>query len=222
VKITLTFDNGPDRDITPRVLDMLTDHDVSATFFLVGKQLETEDGLALLRRTAMEHGIGNHSFSHSVPLGMQHDAEAIEEIAATAALLGEHARHRLFRPFGRRGVIGPHLMNGAAWDYLAAHRYNCILWNCLAREWDRPDDWAEPTLADCALRPWSVVVVHDILPEVPGQLELFLRGLIDQNCEFSRDFPDDCVAMRDGVATSAARALMGAGHAPTDAAGDQL
>jgi len=39
MKISLTFDNGPDLDVTPGVLDTLAEHGLKATFFLLGKNL---------------------------------------------------------------------------------------------------------------------------------------------------------------------------------------
>jgi peptidoglycan/xylan/chitin deacetylase (PgdA/CDA1 family) len=217
VRVSLTFDNGPNAEVTPRVLDILAERQLRATFFLVGQNLGDATGQGLLRRIAKDgHRIGNHSFSHTTPLGMLDGAEAIAEISNTAKALGEAGNERLFRPFGRRGTIGHHLLNRPAWDYLAERRYSCILWNCLAREWDWPDEWAAPTIADCETRDWSVVVIHDIMPEAPRELERLLDGLQARNCTFGQDFPDDCVAMRDGVATALASQVvpMGASGEP--------
>ncbi len=100
------------------------------------------------------------------------------------------------------------MMNAVAWTHLIENGYSCILWNCLAREWERPDDWAVPTLADCNTREWSVVVVHDILPEAPAQLERLLQGLLERDCKFSQEFPNDCIALRRGVPASAARLIV--------------
>lgn len=41
-RITLTFDNGPDPDVTPHVLDTLSRHDVRSTFFVVGELLREQ------------------------------------------------------------------------------------------------------------------------------------------------------------------------------------
>ena len=61
--IALTFDDGPDGKYTPKVLDILKDNEVTATFFLVGAQVGKCPEVA--KRIVDEgHTIGNHSWSH--------------------------------------------------------------------------------------------------------------------------------------------------------------
>lgn len=61
--VALTFDDGPNPDATPRILDVLRESQVSATFFLLGKHVERWPQLA--RRIADEgHAIGNHGYHH--------------------------------------------------------------------------------------------------------------------------------------------------------------
>lgn len=62
--VSLTFDDGPDPEITPRLLDMLSEYQARATFFVIGRQLEKS--LALGKRMLEEgHELGNHSWQHS-------------------------------------------------------------------------------------------------------------------------------------------------------------
>lgn len=61
--IALTFDDGPDSKYTPKVLDVLKQHDVKATFFLIGSKVKKHPDIA--KRIVHEgHAIGNHSYSH--------------------------------------------------------------------------------------------------------------------------------------------------------------
>ncbi|MCL2434408.1 MAG: polysaccharide deacetylase family protein [Clostridia bacterium] len=62
----LTFDDGPEIEITPRVLDVLKAYNVPGTFFIVGNRLtESEAGRGLVRRMDAEgHAIGFHSHTH--------------------------------------------------------------------------------------------------------------------------------------------------------------
>ena len=61
--IALTFDDGPNPEYTPKLLDILKEHDVKATFFVVGKNAQRYPDI--LRRIHSEgHVIGCHSFSH--------------------------------------------------------------------------------------------------------------------------------------------------------------
>jgi len=63
-QVCLTFDDGPHPLITPRILDLLDQYGVKATFFLVGKQVELYPELAA-ETVRRGHEIGSHSYSHS-------------------------------------------------------------------------------------------------------------------------------------------------------------
>jgi peptidoglycan-N-acetylglucosamine deacetylase len=202
MRVSLTFDNGPDAQATPGVLDTLADYGVRATFFLLGKNLESTQQRALAERAfAAGHHLGNHSYSHSTPFGeLQYPQEAIDEVCRTDALLGDMVgAERLFRPFGR-GVVGPHLLNRAAWELLVEMRFTCVLWNCLVREHIIGESWVETALALCERQEWSVVVLHDIsLTPAMQQLATFLTQLRERNAQFTQEFPDDCTPLRAGV-----------------------
>ncbi|HEX7094571.1 MAG TPA: polysaccharide deacetylase family protein, partial [Acidimicrobiales bacterium] len=62
-RVVLTFDDGPDPRWTPKVLDVLLEHDVTATFFVVGEKVV--DHPSIVRRMWREgHEIANHTFTH--------------------------------------------------------------------------------------------------------------------------------------------------------------
>ena len=63
--VYLTFDDGPSC-VTEKILDVLIDKEVKATFFVIGKNLKEEKGRTVLKRIVDEgHGIGIHSYSHN-------------------------------------------------------------------------------------------------------------------------------------------------------------
>jgi cellulose synthase/poly-beta-1,6-N-acetylglucosamine synthase-like glycosyltransferase/peptidoglycan/xylan/chitin deacetylase (PgdA/CDA1 family)/spore germination protein YaaH len=62
-RVAITFDDGPDPEWTPKILDVLKDHGVKATFFLIGAEAEKYAGLTK-RIYAEGHEIGNHTFTH--------------------------------------------------------------------------------------------------------------------------------------------------------------
>ena len=85
--VALTFDDGPRRDTTARLLDGLRERGASATFFLVGQQIAGNEDL--LRRMRDEgHQVGNHSWSHA-DLKSESDGGFQQEIGRTDALLRE-------------------------------------------------------------------------------------------------------------------------------------
>ena len=61
--MVLTFDDGPDPEYTPKILDILSKYKVPATFFVLG--IQAEQNIPLVKRIYREgHEIGNHTFTH--------------------------------------------------------------------------------------------------------------------------------------------------------------
>lgn len=211
LRVTLTFDNGPVAPVTARVLDILRERTVSATFFVVGEQLQRPGALEVARRAASEgHWIGNHTLSHSVPLGeLRSAAKVVREIDEAQALIGGLSHpDRLFRPFGGGGVIDGRLLGAAAAAHLQAGGYTCVLWNCVPHDWDDPANWVENCLREVVTRPWSLVVVHDLPTGAMDRLPDLLDGLAVLGVELVQDFPEDCVPLRRGQPTAALRQLL--------------
>jgi peptidoglycan-N-acetylglucosamine deacetylase len=200
--VTLSFDNGPDPRSTPGVLEVLARRGVRAAFFVLGRRLEDTQAHAIAERAADEgHLIGNHSYTHEVPLGEDPREDAVaREIVATDLMLGRLAGEcKLFRPFGRGGKIGRHLLSAAAAEYLIANRYSCILWNSVPEDWIRPDEWAARALTDCAARERTLVVLHDIVPAAMRHLDGFIAAALDAGHTFAQEFPADCVPIDRGT-----------------------
>lgn len=80
-KAALTFDDGPNPDYTPMLLDELKKRGVPATFFVLGAEVEQYPGL--VRRASEEgHLIGVHSYKH-VNLRQLSDMQAVEQVNRT-------------------------------------------------------------------------------------------------------------------------------------------
>jgi peptidoglycan/xylan/chitin deacetylase (PgdA/CDA1 family) len=212
-RVTLTFDNGPVADVTHRVLDALAERQVRATFFVVGERLRRPGSReAAARAVAEGHWVGNHTLTHSVPLGLIDDPEAVaDEVDTTEALLDGLAHpDRLFRPFGSGGTIDGRLIGSAAARHLEAGRYTCVLWNSVPRDWEDPVGWVDTCLADVAARDWTVVAVHDLPTGAMDRLPDLLDRLDEMGADVVQEFPDECVPLRRGVPAAAWPALVAA------------
>ena len=198
-RVTLTFDNGPEPQVTPAVLDCLARHHAKATFFVMGRKAITSEGSALVRRASAEgHWIGNHTFSHSTPLGRLDGAAALHEFErAEQALAWLQQPQKLFRPPGS-GVLGKHLLHPAIVEKLKAGAYTCVLWNSVPGDWRDPDGWLERAVSDCQSRAWTLLVLHDIPTGAMAHLEQFLARLHTTGVELTQEFPPDCVPIVDG------------------------
>lgn len=200
--VHLSFDNGPDPEVTPRVLDVLDDHGARATFFLVGKNLETSEGAATAQRIRERgHRLGSHSYTHGTPLGDDLGEEAVaRELEQTQLLLDRFwSGPRWFRPFGGGGEIGPHLLSPEAVSWLERRRVTCVLWNSVPGDWKDPEGWVGRALDDAERQAETLVVLHDILPGAMARLDRFLGELTARGHRFTDDFPASCLPIIDGV-----------------------
>ncbi len=199
-RVTLTFDNGPTAEVTPQVLDCLARHDVKTTFFVIGQRAESAEGASLVRRAHVEgHWIGNHTYTHSTPLGELDRAAAIHELERTEEVLAPLRRsNRLFRPYGRAGQLGRHLLHPAVLERLQTGKYTCVLWNCIVGDWHDPEGWLDAAKAQCRSEPWSLVVLHDLPTGAMAHLDAFLHFLREEGVELRQDFPANCVPVLDG------------------------
>jgi peptidoglycan/xylan/chitin deacetylase (PgdA/CDA1 family) len=201
--VTLSFDNGPEPDVTPEVLAVLRRRRLSATFFVLGHKLAAHRDLAV-RAHAEGHWIGNHTWSHSGPLGEAPGGAitAEAEIARTQELIGDLSHpDRLFRPQGGGGALGPHLLSPAALDLLKRGGFTCVLWNAVPGDFRDPEGWVERALELCRGPGPVTLVLHDLPNGAMRHLDRFLGRLAEQGAHFTQDFPPCCVPLRRGAAT---------------------
>jgi peptidoglycan/xylan/chitin deacetylase (PgdA/CDA1 family) len=123
--IALTFDDGPNPISTPKVLSILKNEKVKATFFVVGKNAEKYP--ELLRTICKEgHGIGNHSYRHSWLFPFQSRTKILNEVDHVQKTinksLGNNKSAKIFRP--PHGWKTPWMLS-----QLNAFGYHTIMWN---------------------------------------------------------------------------------------------
>lgn len=160
--IYLTFDDGPTDSTTPKILDILKENDVKATFFVIGRQIGTRQ--EILRRTLAEgHTVGVHSYSHeyakiySSPNALLADIQKCRSaiLAAAPAWTGD-----LYRFPGGEGGLPQEL--GKA---VRAAGYRVYGWNASVEDAVSPGADAE-TLFENALRTAGerdriILLLHD-------------------------------------------------------------
>jgi peptidoglycan/xylan/chitin deacetylase (PgdA/CDA1 family) len=200
LEVCLTFDNGPEPEATPLVLAALARRGLRATFFPIAQKLRDPARRALAERALAEgHCIGNHTLTHGAPLGLRGGAEAVAEITEAEALLGTLNAQLLFRPNGGGGALGPHLLNASALGHLRAGGYTVVLWNAVPGDFRDPEGWPATALAQCRAAQGPVLLVlHDLPNGAMRHLEAFLDRLEGEGARFTPEFPEACLALRDG------------------------
>ena len=106
-EVALTFDDGPDARITPRVLDLLDEHGMRASFFVIADKAQAQPELVreILRRG---HQIENHSLHHQATFSLHGYGRLAREIDAAQAILSQLTERapRFFRaPAGFRSPL---------------------------------------------------------------------------------------------------------------------
>lgn len=155
-QVSLTFDDGPDPDITPALLDMLAEHHARATFFVIGRQLEKS--LAIGERMLKEgHELGNHSWQHSRLQNFYSAAGHGEQIDRCSQLIKSltHAeREPLYRP--PVGLKSPAMAR-------AAHQRNltAVAWSIHSRDTIMRDANTIARNVLRSIRPGDIVLLHD-------------------------------------------------------------
>jgi peptidoglycan/xylan/chitin deacetylase (PgdA/CDA1 family) len=177
--VCLTFDDGPDPEATPRVLDVLAHAGVPATFFVIGREAERHPDL--VRRMAAEgHAVGSHSYSHPAREDLtsrELTDEAARGAGVVAGILGKPPP--LYRP--PRGKVTA----ADLWRLWRAG-LTTVLWNADPKDFSRPTadevrDWfrARP------LRGGDLVLLHDTCPHAPAVLPELIAGARDRGLAFT-------------------------------------
>lgn len=106
--IAITFDDGPNREFTPRILSLLKKYNAKATFFCIGKHIGTNP--ELFRKLIAEgHTVGNHTYSHSNNFGFFSSEKVVSELRKTNSITKEISglELKLYRP--AFGVTNPNV-----------------------------------------------------------------------------------------------------------------
>jgi peptidoglycan-N-acetylglucosamine deacetylase len=102
--VAITIDDGPDPEVTGRVLEVLDAHGARATFFCIGERVERHPAIARAI-VAAHHEIGNHSYRHLMSFSLMGPRAVACEVARAQAVIGEATGEvaRFFRaPAGLR------------------------------------------------------------------------------------------------------------------------
>lgn len=105
-RVALTFDDGPDPEVTPRVLDLLGAHGARATFFCIGERAERHPEL-VAEIAARGHRVENHSYRHAKTFAFYGPRSQAAEVDRAQEVLEAAAGRRpcFFRaPAGFRNV----------------------------------------------------------------------------------------------------------------------
>jgi peptidoglycan/xylan/chitin deacetylase (PgdA/CDA1 family) len=193
-KLAITFDDGPNPAITPKLLDLLDRHNAKATFFLIGRFVR--ECPALVKETAAHgHVIGNHTDTHPnlfMLAPTQIRAELTRCHDAISSTLD--APPKWFRPpFGMRNP----------WVIPEAQKlgYRTAMWTLIPGDWrEKPADWLIRRMQSIAARARRHSNGKKQIPRANPALPSKLRagGMTSGSPESKAEGTGDVVCLHDG------------------------
>ena len=176
--VAITFDDGPHPENTPRLLDMLKERRIKATFYVVGNMVKYSPQL-IRRMIAEGHEIGNHTVTHGNLARMSDDALRKELQAAHDQIIAETGvTPRTMRPPG--GAI----KKSQKELMLREFGYPTILWSVDPEDWKRPGPAVVTSRLVNGASPGGILLVHDLHKPTVDAMPSTLDQLLAQGYEF--------------------------------------
>jgi len=155
-EIALTFDDGPHPRDTPGVLAVLAKHNIQATFFLIGENIQHNQSLV---RQIHEggHQIGIHCYRHvpfsiEKPEALQNQLERTKTLISQACGISTREIRDVRPPYG--------LFTANTKSLLVEWGYRFVMWNCIPPHFLQPWSWTVQQVLEASI-PGSVIVLHD-------------------------------------------------------------
>jgi peptidoglycan/xylan/chitin deacetylase (PgdA/CDA1 family) len=181
--IYLTFDDGPHPVFTPCILKILRSSNIKATFFVIGRKLDSESHAEVVTAAASDgHTIGNHTFSHP-NLTTCSEGRIRNEIEITGFRLRSLGIHcRLLRPpYGST--------NRRVAQVVQQLGYELTLWDNDPRDWksgyQSESQWVTNAISAVDQRNARIIVCHDIHQRTVEHLESLIKELFTRGFDFS-------------------------------------
>lgn len=183
--VALTFDDGPDPQTTPLLLELLKKHNAPATFFVTGRKAKRYPNL-IRQILDQGHTIGNHTFDHDNFLMLKSSKILMREIkAAQEALEALGIRPLVFRP--PVGITNPRLLP-------VLGQLDLFTVNFSRRPYDHGNRRVRRLGAKILSRvkPDDIILLHDVTPPKAAlleawlqEIELLLTGLRNQGLDIA-------------------------------------
>lgn len=195
--VALTFDDGPQPGETEHVLDVLAQHGISATFFMIGEKAERYPDLVARVRAAGHQVVANHSWSHP-NFHELNLAQQTDEIVRGGSLLESTNAPKLFRyPYGNATCAGNALVRQRGYKIVGWHIDSCDWAYEKSGAVDAKEaltcgvlpqyrsDYVGHIVAAARARKGGIILMHEIHSRTVHQLENVIDQLLAAGFVFS-------------------------------------
>lgn len=172
--VALTFDDGPSAETTPRLLDILKEKSVPATFFMLGNRAAGNPDL-VKRAKAEGHEVASHTMSHQNLVLLPADAvqsDLTEAKSTMASIVG--AEPSLIRPpYGNYNDVVASLVGTPM-----------IIWSVDTLDWRNKDPAVIIATAMSEVHDGAIILMHDIYPTSVDAIPTLIDNLRNAGYEF--------------------------------------
>lgn len=167
-RVSISFDDGPNPDYSTKVLALLKQYDAKATFFCIGKRMETYPEI-VKQILAEGHSIGNHTYSHSNSFGFFSTKKVKAELERTNKIFETITgrKLRLYRP--AFGVTNPNIKKA-----LQHLQLQSIGWSKRSLDTTHLSQDVIYKRITKGLKPGDVILLHDTSQKTVDTLEQLL------------------------------------------------
>ena len=153
--LALTFDDGPDEDFTPQILDILKKYNVKATFYVIGEKVQYNKKI-IKREFEEGHEIGNHTYTH-INVSKNGYNRINKEIGDTQSVIKSvtGVYPKTFRPPYR--AISKDMC-----EIIKQKNMSIVLWSYVdARDWQSPGVSSIVKSIESGIQNGCIILLHD-------------------------------------------------------------
>lgn len=169
--VALTFDDGPRKNITNSILDILEEYDARATFFLVGQNINSSTSDDVLRMSEMDCEIGNHTYRHSslTKLSKANAVKSLDRTSQKVADITGEPTTLLRPPYGyyRKGNV-------------IDDSYAVIEWSVDPQDWRRTKSSTIVRIVKANVQDGDIILLHDTRNITVNAVEVLVPWLIEE------------------------------------------
>ena len=176
--IAMTFDDGPHPQNTPRLLDMLRERNIKATFYVIGRSVDMYPHI-VRRMVAEGHEVGNHTWTHRNLTGLSNASIRTEMDRTRDVIISACG----VKPRTMRPPYGALRESQRSWIF-KEYGYPTIMWNVDPRDWTRPGvSVVTSRILDKTMN-GSIVLAHDLHKPTVDAMPATLDGLLKRGFQF--------------------------------------
>lgn len=174
----MTFDDGPHPVLTPKLLDLLKERNIKATFYVVGTNAKAYPDI--LRRIIAEgHEIGNHTWSH-VSLTKSTPGTVASQLNQTSQAIFDAVGEKPTTMRPPYGAINPRLVDRIHSEF----GMKVILWTVDPLDWRRPGPSVVAQRIIQGVHPGAIILSHDIHPGTIAAMPQVFDTLLKEGYTF--------------------------------------